>query len=984
MTVTENTFSAQYGHTSGGFVTYTTKSGTSQFHGNLYDFFTEAQFDARNFFLPFRLPLTQNNWGFDLGGPIPKIKKWGQTFWFFNADGLDYHSIVNTGFVNTLPTPAERGGDFSELLTTTSGCSTPPCQVGTDAIGRPIYQGEIFNPATLQNVGGVPVRTGFGFNPVTGLPIAGSANVIPSTAFSNTATQVVPLIPGLDRNTLFTPNGYGGTSDDNNKINVRTYLFRIDHTFNDKFSLSFTYYQNRRPRTAHCGGPQGCNTEFNGQTESAKNDTYIGQGFYQLITNHFAHLQLNWVMKPNVFNHTTLAYDRWVMNGNQLSAGVGWNQKLGLGLPNEPVFNNAGFPQLQFNGGSIPYTHYGTSWTTGGSDINNRYQFLDDVTWIKSHHTVKAGFEFRYMNYPQTGWAQNTGGIFNFNALETGGYNGAGNNLSQTGDPFASFLLGLVDNANFVFPFEYRPSNKYTALWANDDYKVTPNLTLTLGLRFDHQSGLSEQFGRFSSFVPTLANPGAGGFPGATIFGGSIPVGNGNWAVGPRFGFAYRLGDKNVIRGGYGIYYAIAPADSWDPYPVDGYQTNPTVSNVTNGLLPAYLWNNGFPQDKITAPPQLVPSVLNGGSPVGVAANTYTMPRYQNWSFSFQRQLTQNMAIDVAYVGNHGTRLIDGRTSAGTYQNMNDSSVLNYGANVLGAFIINGVPDPVAAAAGIKSPYPGFTGDVAQALRPWPQYQGINWRYFPNGSSHYNALQVAVNQRMTHGLTFKIAYTYSQLINNGAETGLGSGGPPVQDPNNIAGLTSVSSDDVPNIFAVGWAYQLPFGRGKKFGGGASGFVDKLIGNWQLSGLQTYQQARPLSITMNNNLGGYLFNAAKFPDKDGNGYSGTFKDPNASTYLNESGWAAPGGNPNALAFGNAPRNDASVRGFHYFNEDIALIKDTYFAEGKYVRFEGDFGNIFNRVDFCPVATNWSNAAGFGTTGSQCNIPRRIQLGLQIFF
>jgi hypothetical protein len=244
---------------------------------------------------------------------------------------------------------------------------------------------------------------------------------------------------------------------------------------------------------------------------------------------------------------------------------------------------------------------------------------------------------------------------------------------------------------------------------------------------------------------------------------------------------------------------------------------------------------------------------------------------------------------------------------------------------------------------------------------------------------------------MTHGLTFKIAYTYSQLINNGAETGLGgggSGGPPVQDPNNIAGLTSVSSDDVPNIFAVGWAYQLPFGRGKRFANNASGVLNAFIGNWQLSGLQTYNQGRPLSITMNNNLSGYLFNVAKFPDKVGRGYSGSFTDPNASgaagTYLNLAGWSAPGGNPNALAFGNAPRNDASVRGFHYFNEDIALIKDTYFGEGKYVRFEGDFGNIFNRVDFCPVVQNWSNTGGFGTTGSQCNIPRRIQLGLQIFF
>src|SRR5947209_4125568 len=182
MTVVQNTFSAQYGHTSGGFITYTTKSGTSKLHGNLYDFYTNNKLDASNYFLgPVlqkgglgkTLPLGQNNWGFALGGPIPKLK---QTFWFFNLDGLDYHSTVNTGFVNTLPTDAQRRGDFSALLDTS-------VILGNDALGRPIYQGEIFNPATTRTVGGVLVRDGYGFDPTpgSGVPIPGRANVIPTT-----------------------------------------------------------------------------------------------------------------------------------------------------------------------------------------------------------------------------------------------------------------------------------------------------------------------------------------------------------------------------------------------------------------------------------------------------------------------------------------------------------------------------------------------------------------------------------------------------------------------------------------------------------------------------------------------------------------------------------------------------------------------------------------------------------------------------------
>jgi hypothetical protein len=994
MTVVENTFSAQYGHTSGGFISYTTKSGTDQFHGNLYNFYTNQKLGARNFFLPTKLPLGQDNWGAAVGGPIPKIL--GKTFWFFNVDGLDYHSVVNTGFVNTLPTPAQRAGDFSEFLNTSN-------VVGTDALGRPMYQGEIFNPVTTRMVGGVPVRDGYGFDPVTGLPIAGQANVIPANdpLRSSLAAFTIPNIPALDR-TALRQNGFGGNSDDNNKINVRTYLIRIDHTFNNKFSISNTYYQNNRPRTAHCGGPQGCNTVNNGETDSAKNDTYIGQGFFQRITNHFEHLQMNWVIKPNLFNHTTVAYDRWHMQGNQLAGGVGWNAKLGLGLPDQPQFANAGFPQLNFNG-PVGYTHYGTPWTSGGSDINNRYQFLDDLTWITGKHTIKAGVEYRYMTFPQTGWAINTGGNFNFNASETAGYAANGNNLNtQTGNEFASFMLGQVDSSNFSAPFNYMPKMKYAAPWINDDFKLTSKLTLSFGVRFDWQSGLYEQHGRFSTFDPAAPNP--VGHLGATVFGNKA-IGNSNWNVGPRFGFAYALNNRTVIRGGYGMYYAGAQADSWDPYPVDGYQTNPTAPNITNGLYPAYYFQGtgacpaqetalkvscGWPTGSIVLPPQLRADVQNGGNPVGVDPKTYTMPRYQNWSVTFQRQLTSNMAIDIAYVGNHGTRLVDGRSSAGVYDNMNAGSVLALGSGVLNSTFTNGVPSATAAAAGFTTPpYPTFTGTVAQSLRSWPQYQQIMWRYFPNGKSHYNAFQASLDQRMTHGLQFRVAYTYSRLMNNGAESGLGSGGPIIQNPSDVRSLYTVSSDDVPQILSLGWVYNLPFGNGKWIGGNSTGVVNKLIGNWQISVVQTYQSGRPLQITTPNNLGGLLFNDTnmKFPDKGGTALSGHSGDPNNVAYLNQSGWSAPGGSGDALAFGNAPRYDENVRGFGYRNEDFSIYKDTYFGEHRYVRFQADAGNMFNRVFFCPVDTNWVANDGnknFGQSHSQCNIPRRIQLGLQVFF
>ena len=541
---------------------------------------------------------------------------------------------------------------------------------------------------------------------------------------------------------------------------------------------------------------------------------------------------------------------------------------------------------------------------------------------------------------------------------------------------------------------------KYGAIWANDDIKVTSNFNLTVGLRFDWQGDLHEEYGRFSTFDPNAPNP--AGVPGATIFHSSKANGRSSWNVGPRLGFAYSFNPKTVIRGGYGMYYAGVQADSWDPYPVDGYQTNPTVANSTNGRLPGFYFNGtnpassagcvteqalgvscGWPAGSIQLPPQLRPDVANGANPVGVDPRTYTMPRYQNWSLSFQRQLSRNMGIDIAYVGNHGTRLVDGRSSAGVYDNMNPASVLSLGAPILGGTFTNGQCDPTSDCGTVHAPYPTFTGTVAQALRTWPQYQQINWRFFPFGNSHYNALQVAFERRLSAGLQAKVSYTYSRLMNNGAETGLGSGGPPVQNPSDMSNLNTVSSDDVPHIFSVGWVYHLPFGKGKPIANHASGFLNKIIGDWQISGIQSYSSGRPLSITMPNDLGNYLFNTAKFPNKAGGGLSGHFSNPYSDSYLNQSGWADPG----ALQFGNAPRMDASVRGFKNFNEDFSIYKDTFFGEDKYVRFEADMGNAFNRVFFCPVDQSWQPNganANFGHTGSQCNIPRRIQFGLQLFF
>jgi hypothetical protein len=337
----------------------------------------------------------------------------------------------------------------------------------------------------------------------------------------------------------------------------------------------------------------------------------------------------------------------------------------------------------------------------------------------------------------------------------------------------------------------------------------------------------------------------------------------------------------------------------------------------------------------------------------------------------------------VAYVGNHGTRLVDSWQSNGVLANMLDPSVLTtYGS----ALLLQPANSPAAQAAGIKVPYAGFTGDVAQALRLWPQYQNIVYRNAPNGSSTYNAIQATFERRLTQGFQFRAAYTWSRLYNNGAEAGQSgqTGGQfgqsaSIQNPVDLAAEHGLSVDDVPNYLGLAWIYELPFGHGKHWGSGVSGGVDKLIGGWKVSATQIYQTGRPLIVTMNNDMGNLIFNPYKRPNKVGPGVNPNFTDP-STPYLLLSGWQDPG----ALTFGSTARTSGAVRGFGYYNEDLNIFKDTRITERVGLRFEAMAGNLFNRVDFCNPNLNWSNTGAFGKVNSQCNIPRRMQFGLTLQF
>jgi hypothetical protein len=974
MHVIDSTFSAQYGRTSGGFIEYVTKSGTAELHGNAYEYNNVSALNARGELVPSVGHRVLNASGFSLGGPIviPKVYNGkGKTYFFTALDLTELRQGVLPSYVLSVATPQDKAGDFSARLGAT------PTQVGTDALGRPIYSGEIFNPSTTRQVNGIPVRDGYGFDPTTGLPTA-TANMIPANdpLLSGIAAKINTYLPNPDRAGL-TDNGFNPSG--NAWLNPKTWLTRIDHQIKPNFKETTTVNYTRRASLRECSGYNG------GCSEPTGAANYFGQGFYQNIQTRTVHQQFEWVIKPNLFNHTTVSFDRWIMpNIPEVKPG-GWLARLGIkGLPDD----TGGTPRVNYSDVNVPYQTIGNpDGPMGGIEIANRWQFLDDLTWIKGKHTIKMGFEWRHNMLEEAG-KSNISGSWNFSQNETAAYNSNGVINLGSGDAFASYMLGQVDNANFSISNPSSWGEAYVSPWVNDEIKVTKKLTLQIGLRWDYQTAMWEKYNRDSQFSYTLPDPDAGGVPGAMIFGGKGPGRNGyvggfetpnHDAWGPRFGFAYALSGKTSVRGGYGIYYAgLTKGISGDPNM--GFVNSPTVSNFTGGLQPVFWWDKGFPQSAIQYPPITDPGIADGTTPMWVNPNAKTLPRYQNFSFAVEHQLDPNTMVSVTFIGNHATRLEMGGSGdfvGQYYGNMNNPSILTYGASLLESDINS----PAAVTAGIKKPYSTFTGDVAQAIRPFPQYTGIAWMNNPIGTSHYDAVQLKLERRFARGAMVRLAYVNSKFINNGADSGWG-GDDGIQNPLlGTKGARSLDYDDVPQTLILAYSVELPFGPGKRFAN-TGGFVGKLVGGWKFSGVQRYDEGRPMGITMPNDMGGFLFNNSKYPNRlPGSScqWSGGHFDPNVNTWMNSSCWADPG----PLTFGNGGREDAHVRGPHVFNEDWNLFKDTKITERVTHRFEAQFGNVFNRHFWCYPSSTWG-VSTFGVISGQCNEPRQIQFGMKINF
>jgi hypothetical protein len=383
--------------------------------------------------------------------------------------------------------------------------------------------------------------------------------------------------------------------------------------------------------------------------------------------------------------------------------------------------------------------------------------------------------------------------------------------------------------------------------------------------------------------------------------------------------------------------------------------------------------DDGWPTQFLRVPPFIDPTFQNGQNILYVPKDGLTLPRFQNWSLTVKRQLTDNIMLDISYIGNRGSRLMHHWQRTGLDGNLNDPAILSWGAAVL-----NSPADSDAAAAvGVSPPYEGFEGNVAQAVRMYPQYQGILKRQVPIGKSQYHAVSFTLEQRITRGLQYRVGYTFSRLNNDGAESGQGNdgGNGNVQDPLNWRTADwGLSRDDTPHVVLVGWTWDIPANESW------TGAKKLLLDGWNISGILRYESGRPMQIDMSNDMSNFLFNSEKRPNRvdgtDAVAAGGDF-DPNTDRYFNANAWTDPG----ALSFGNAPRRDGTVRGFKVFNEDINISKAFALGDRTRMRFEFRVGNMFNRTTFCGPNTNWTSGS-FGLVSQQCNTPRSMQLGVRL--
>ncbi len=864
----------------GGVVNVTLKSGTNAFHGNAFEFLRNSDLDARNFFdytTGRRLPnFVQNQFGGSVGGPIVK----NHTFFF--ADYQGFRQRQGQSFVATVPDGNIRTGNFA----------------GTDR--------QIFDPGT--------------YNAATNTRQPFPDNMIPASDFNPAALNVLKFFPAGGGAAL--SNGeqffYSGASRSNNQD---SFDVKIDQYFGEKDQLAGRFSLGN----SHTVLP-GAFSDLPQYSEAIGGAlTTAGAGLLTgKVSNPARSLGIQEIhnFNPSTINEFRVAYVRAGSDAVQLGYGQSYASQ--LGIPNVNITSdNSGFPQIGISG----FSTLGDTAYFPLIELENVYQWLDNVTFIRGSHTYKAGVDAKRIQRNFTQILGPPAGSFSFGP----NFTADPNNPDNTGNAFADFLLGIPTSGSIVTTSGLAGirSTELSAYF-QDTWKISPRLTLNYGLRYDLFTPQTEVYNRQSNIDPItgkLVLPNGGGsYPGLS----TRALVSTNWHnFAPRFGFAYRLGDKTVIRSSYGIFFF--------PESQAGQQMtlNPPFvggSNFTNTPEPQQIvrtLDQGLPPSNGLIPIDNPSGAFNGRFPENHTAYS------QQWTFGVQHQLTQSVLVEVNYVGNNSIHLQD-------------------------QFNLN-------------QPYPG-TGNV-QVRRPYytadPNLTDFTY-VEQRGVGNYEGLQISLKKRFSKGFTLLTDYTFSKAIENPGSNYGDTGHQNARDLDADRGLAGV---DVRNRWVSSLLYELPFGHNKPLISDAHGVLNSIVGGWQLGAVSTVQSGLPFTIS-----GG-----AGRPNRVCNGET----PPGGHTvteWFDTSCFPLPAAVPDPvhggvyIPFGNAGANILTGPGI--VDLDLSAFKSFVMSETKRLEFRSEWFNSLNHPNFL----NPSASVGTGTFGEILNAgpSRQIQMALKFIF
>jgi outer membrane receptor protein involved in Fe transport len=957
--VVTNNVAAEYGNYAGGIVNLTTKSGTNAFHGSAYEYLRNKVLNANDYFSirnGFDRPhLAQNQFGGTIGGPVIKDR----TFFFFafEREALKTATLVT----NTVPTAAERSGDFS-------------------AAGLPtIYDPEA--PGTQFQCNGVP-------NVICPDRLDSSAQALFATSYPS------PNRPGLQNN-FVTQMSTGGI---NQQFNAR-----VDHRLSSKDNLFARYAYWKADSDAY--DAWGTHTSGQGHTGLYTHSAILGDT-HTINSSTILDLRLSYL---RVFQHEFPDSQ----NVDLSQFGAGWG-----GLTSQ-LLAPANYPALSFSDGQ------GITGSNGiGSQLFWRQNVLTlsgNVTKLAGRHQIKFGGVMRHVQWisaPQNGVL-----TLNFDQAATanagtGGSAMASALLGVVGAQGAQVASGMVGGSRAYFtPYGFYVDDTFQATrkltltaglrWdqpsvfseaSNNDTVFLPKEASPLGSFFNSVTGQTQQL---VGNVALVNSPDWN----------SQREDNLHWKLfSPRLGLAYRLTDKTVLRVAYGISYPPSTLSQ------DGPNLSP-VNAAQGGGGPAATVANPFPNGLPQPKRRDATSDNFYGLPIfAMRVPGDPMPYVQQWNGAVERQIGKDASLTVAYAGSKGTHLLLQGWATVSNINLNQlpEQYFSMGAAALTAQVAN--PFSASCIVGcsatpITTPgaLSGPTVNAGQLLLPFPQYGRVLFLDPHKGSSKYNSLQTSFMKRFGGKGILSVAYTYSKLMSDtdSSSAFLDEGfifGGSTQDNNHLNREYSVSSYDVPHNLSVGYGVDLPFGRSKRFMNDAHGALNAVIGGWRVNGITTLRNGVPISA--------YQF----FPGSalsllgGGQGYFGaqglwmrTDFDPSCDLSVSGSrqerainGWfntscftavnAGSAANPTGdVRFGNEPRNVDGVRMDHLHNWDFSISKRNDITERVYVQFTAEFFNAFNHVRFGAPDTNISDGPGrFGKVTSQANPPRAIQFGLRLGF